>query len=62
MLEGLRGQKSIAELCRCEGIASSMYHGWSKNFLEAGKKWLPGDIARAATPDEVKSLRREGSA
>ena len=59
VLEGLRGEDSIAELCRREGIASSMYYGWSKEFLEAGKKRLAGDTARAATTDEVKDLRRE---
>jgi transposase len=62
VLEGLRGEESIAELCRREGIASSMYYGWSKEFLEAGKKRLAGDTARAATSDEVKELRREASA
>ena len=62
VLEGLRGEASIAELCRCEGITSSMYYGWSKEFLEAGKKRLAGDTARAATSDEVKALRRETSA
>jgi transposase len=62
VLEGLRGEESIAELCRREGIASSMYYGWSKEFLEAGKKRLAGDTARAATPDAVKDLRREASA
>src|SRR4051794_34643098 len=51
VLEGLRGEESIAELCRREGIASSMYYGWSKDFLEAGKKRLAGDTARAATSD-----------
>ena len=60
--EGLRGGESIAELCRREGIASSMYHGWSKESLEAGKKRLAGDAARAATSDEVKDLRREAQA
>ena len=59
VLEGLRGEESIAELCRREGIASSMYYGWSKEFLEAGKKRLAGDATRAATSDEVKALRRE---
>ena len=59
VLEGLRGEDSISELCRREGIASSMYYGWSKEFLEAGKKRLAGDTARAATSDEVKGLRRE---
>src|SRR5918998_4967558 len=62
VLEGLRGEASIAELCRREGIASSMYYGWSKEFLEAGKRRLAGDTARAATSDEVKDLRREASA
>ena len=62
VLEGLRGEESIAELCRREGIASSMYYGWSKEFLEAGKKRLAGDTARAATSDEVKELRREAGA
>ena len=55
VLEGLRGEESIAELCRREGIASSMYYGWSKEFLEAGKKRLAGDTARAATSDEVRT-------
>ena len=59
VLEGLRGEENIAELCRREGIAASMYYGWSKEFLEAGKRRLAGDTARAATTDEVKQLRRE---
>src|SRR5215204_4793166 len=62
VLEGLRGEDSIAEECRREGIATSMYYGWSKEFLEAGKKRLAGDTARQATPDEVKDLRREAGA
>jgi putative transposase len=62
VLEGLRGEESIAELSRREGIASSMYYGWSKEFLEAGKRRLAGDTARAATSDEVKDLRREAQA
>ena len=61
VLEGLRGEHSIAELCRREGIAQSLYYAWSKEFLEAGKKRLSGDTARDATTDEVKSLRREAS-
>ena len=61
VLEGLRGEESIAELCRREGIASSMYYGWSKEFLEAGKKRLAGDTARSATSDEVKELRQEAA-
>ena len=62
VLDGLRGEESIAGLCRREGIAESMYYGWSKEFLEAGKRRLAGDTARAATTDEVKNLRREASA
>jgi transposase len=62
VLEGLRGEDSISELCRREGIASSQYYGWSKEFLEAGKRRLAGDTARAATSDEVKELRREAIA
>ncbi len=62
VLEGLRGEESIAELCRREGIASSMYYGWSKEFLEAGKKRLAGDTAREASSDEVRSLRRVAGA
>jgi transposase-like protein len=50
---------SIAELCRREGIAESLYYTWSKEFLEAGKRLLAGDTARAATSGEVKDLRRE---
>ena len=61
VLEGLRGEENISELCRREGIAVSMYYGWSKEFLEAGKRRLAGDTARAATSGEVKDLRRETS-
>ena len=59
VLEGLRGEESIAALCRREGIAESLYYTWSKEFLEAGKKRLAGNTARAATSDEVKVLRKE---
>src|SRR5262249_49562586 len=59
VLDGLRGEYSIAELCRREGIAESLYYSWSKEFLEAGKRRLAGDTARAATTEEVKELRRE---
>ena len=59
VLDGLKGEDSIAELCRREGIAQSLYYSWSKEFLEAGKKRLTGDTARAATSTEVKALRRE---
>ncbi len=56
VLDGLRGDDSIAELCRREGIAQSLYYTWSKEFMEAGKRRLAGDTARAATTDEVKDL------
>jgi|SRR6185369_2482427 transposase len=59
VLDGLRGEIRIAELCRREGIAEGLYYSWSKEFLEAGKRRLAGDTARAATSDEVMSLRRE---
>ena len=62
VLEGLRGEDSIAELCRREGIAQNLYYRWSKDFLETGKKRLAGDTARAATSDEVNDLRREAMA
>ena len=62
VLDGLRGEESIAALCRREGIAESLYYSWSKEFLEAGKRRLAGDTARAATSDEVKGLRREAGA
>jgi transposase len=58
VLAGLRGEDSIAELCRQEGITHGLYYSWSKEFLEAGKKRLAGDTARAANSDEVKDLRR----
>ena len=59
VLAGLRGEDSIAELCRREGINQNLYYRWSKEFLEAGKKRLAGDTAREATSDEVKGLRRQ---
>jgi transposase len=59
VLDGLRGESSIAELCRREGIAEGLYYSWSKEFLEAGKRRLAGDTARAATSSEVTDLRRE---
>ena len=58
----MRGEENISELCRREGIAAWMHYGWSKEFLEAGKRQLAGDTARAATSDEVKDLRREATA
>jgi transposase len=59
VLEGLRSEETIAELCRKEGINQNLYYRWSKDFLEAGKKRLAGDAAREATTDEVKDLRTE---
>ena len=59
VLAGLRGEDSIAELCRQEGIAQSQYYSWSKEFMEAGKKRLTGDTMREANTDEVKGLRKE---
>ena len=61
MLQGLRGEDSIAELCRREGISQNLYYRCSKEFLEAGKKRLAGDTAREATSDEVKGLRRQAA-
>jgi transposase len=59
VLEGLRGEESIAELCRREGISPNLYYNWSKEFLEAGKRRLMGDTKREATSPEVASLRQE---
>ena len=64
VLDGLRGESSIAELCRREGIAEGLYYSWSKEFLEAGKRRLAGDTARAATSSEVTTafpMRRRSS-
>jgi transposase len=59
VLEGLRGEASVAELCRCEGINPNLYYKWSKEFLEAGKTRLTGDSQRQATSSEVEDIRRE---
>ena len=59
VLDGLRGEESIAELCRIEGIAQGLYYKWSKDFMEAGKKRLAGDIVRQANTGEVKELRAQ---
>jgi len=59
VIAGLRGEDSVAELCRKEGINQNLYYRWSKDFLEAGKKRLAGDTAREATSDDVKGLRAE---
>ena len=57
VLEGMRGEESIASICRREGIHANLYYTWSKNFLEAGKKRLNGDTQREANTDEVRSLK-----
>ena len=62
VLEGLRGEESIAELCRKEGLNPNVYYRWSKEFMEAGKKRLAGDTVREASSDEVKELRAEAAA
>jgi transposase-like protein len=62
VLEGLRGEDSIAERCRREGIVQNLYYGWSKDFLEAGKKRLASDMAGATTSEEIKDLHREAGA
>ena len=59
VLEGLRGEYSIAELCRREGIAQGLYHTWSKAFMETGKRRLSRDTERQATTGEVTGLKRE---
>jgi len=61
VIEGLRGEESIASLCRREGIAANLYYRWSKEFLEAGKKRLLGDTQREATSSEVSDLRKENA-
>ena len=61
VLEGLRGEGSIAELCRREGINSNLYYRWSKDFLEAGKRRLAGDTVREANSDEVVDLKKENT-
>jgi len=61
VIEGLRGEESIASLCRREGIASNLYYRWSKEFLEAGKKRLLGDTQREASSSEVSDLRKENA-
>jgi len=62
VLEGLRGESSISEICRRESINNSQYYSWSKIFMEAGKKRLAGDTVREATSSEVKDLRAENAA
>ena len=59
VLEGLRAEESIAAVCRREGIHPNLYYNWSKDFLEAGKKRLSGDIQREATSTEVTGLKQE---
>ena len=59
VLEGLRGEESIATICRREGINTNLYYKWSKDFMEAGKKRLSGDIKREATSSEVTDLKQD---
>ena len=59
VIEGLRGEATVAELCRKEGISQSLYYSWSKDFLEAGKARLNGDTKRNADASEVKEMRYE---
>jgi transposase len=59
VLEGLKGEESISELCRREGVSPNLFYNWSKEFLEAGKRRLQGDTKREATSGEVMALRRE---
>jgi transposase len=61
VLEGIRGETSIADLCRREGIHANQYYTWSKEFLEAGKQRLSGNIVRQATSPEVDELRKENA-
>lgn len=61
VLDGLKGEDSVATICRKEGIAPALYYRWSKDFLEAGKKRLMGDTMREANTSEVKELRGENS-
>ena len=61
VLQGLRGEESIAEICRKEGLHQNLYYRWSKEFLEAGKKRLAGDTVREAGSDEVKAIRSEAA-
>ena len=61
VIEGLRGEVSIAELCRKEGIAQNLYYRWSKDFMESGKKRLDGDTMREANTSEVQSIKKENT-
>jgi transposase len=61
IIEGMRGETTIAELCRKEGISQGIYYKWSKDFMEAGKKRLTGDTMREANTSEVKDLKDENS-
>ena len=61
VIEGMRGEVSIAELCRKEGIAQNLYYRWSKDFMESGKKRLDGDTMREANTSEVQSIKKENA-
>jgi transposase len=62
VLEGLRGESSVAEICRREGLNTNIYYRWSKEFLEAGKKRLMGDTVREATAGQVQTMKTENEA
>jgi transposase len=59
VIDGMRGETSIAELCRKEAISQNLYYRWSKDFMESGKKRLSGDTMREASTSEVQSLKQE---
>ena len=61
VIEGMRGEVSIAELCRKEGIAQNLYYRWSKDFMESGRKRLDGNTMREANTSEVQSLKKENA-
>jgi transposase len=62
ILEGFRGETTVAELCRREDISQAIYYKWSKDFMEAGKSRLKGDTLREANTTEVQELKKENSA
>lgn len=61
VIEGLRGEESIASICRKYGISDTLYYKWSKDFMEAGKKRLSGDTERNANAEEVEQLKRQNN-
>ena len=61
IIDGMRGEMSVAELCRREGISQGIYYKWSKDFMDAGKRRLTGDTMREANTSDVKDLKQENS-